>query len=115
MNDHRKVLQAVMDRAVAQSCDGKGLERHGSKDSYFEDQPATVITGWLGSNHGLLFQAIKKTRESVRLSRADAINELLGAIVYLAMAVAALDLEAVQPSAVQPSAVLWDMRDMAGK
>lgn len=91
MNDHRKVLQAVMDRAVAQSCDGKGLERHGSKDSYFEDQPATVITGWLGSNQGLLFQAIKKTRESVRLSDVMAIEELLGAIVYLAMAVAELD------------------------
>lgn len=78
------VLREAADRALF----GKGLQRHGSSDVPFEQQPIITIPLSLGDSDGkaLLFQALKKIHESTRLSPDAAKNELLDAIVYIAAA-----------------------------
>lgn len=83
-------LRNVFNAAFNQAVFGKGRARHANAFP-FERQPMQVISGLLGSHHGLLFQATKKVQESVRLERGPAIQELLGAINYLAGAVIYLE------------------------
>lgn len=86
-NKNYESLKEVLDDAFAQAAHGKGVVRHGQGDFAFEDQPMQSISKLLGTPDGLLFQAIKKTRESQHLSFDEAVPELLGAINYLAGAV----------------------------
>ena len=79
-------LENVLQRALDQASKGKGKERHGG-DTPFGDQPMQVISELLKSERGLLFQAMKKIVESQRLDKGAAIEELLGAIVYIAGAI----------------------------
>ena len=85
-------LEAVLSRAYEQAASGKGKERHAT-DLPFEDQPMQTIARLLGDNHGPLYQAMKKVQESVRMDKNKAVHELLGAIVYIAGAVIALEAE----------------------
>jgi hypothetical protein len=82
-------LEAVLDEALQQACQGKGLERHGS-GLPLSDQPIMSIPRMQGSMDGLIFQAVKKALEAKRIHElhgADrAICELLGSINYLAAA-----------------------------
>ncbi len=81
-----QALQDVLQRAYNQAAKGKGAERHGT-DLPFEDQPMQSISKLLGTEDGLLYQAMKKIQESTRMDRDASIKELLGAINYLAGAV----------------------------
>lgn len=83
-------LAGVLDDALEQAQSGKGLERHANGEP-FDQQPIVTINESLGDNHGALYQAIKKARESTRLPPDRARAELLGAINYLAAAVLVLD------------------------
>jgi hypothetical protein len=70
----------VLVRALEQSAIGKGKDRH-AQNKAFEAQPMQHIIAL----HGLGFatgQISKKGQEALRLPRAAAIQELLGAIVY---------------------------------
>lgn len=79
-------LEDVLQRAFNQASKGKGKERHGG-DLPFGDQPMQIISELLKSERGLLFQAMKKIVESQRLDEDASIEELLGAIVYIAGAI----------------------------
>jgi len=83
-------LAAVLNRAFDQAANGKGAERH-AVSLPFDEQPMQSISSLVGSHTGLLYQAIKKTQESVRLPHDRAIAELLGAINYLAGAIIYLE------------------------
>lgn len=86
-----EALGAVLMDAYNQASHGKGKERHAREDEKFTDQ--LIIEGAKRFGIGsLLFQAYKKSEESQRLEYHRARAELLGAIVYLAAAVIALDL-----------------------
>lgn len=75
-----KVLMSALDQAAR----GKGKKRHADEDIPFEDQDILKICRELG-NHGFaLGQAKKKINESTRLSIEQSIQELLGAINYIA-------------------------------
>lgn len=87
LDDAYSSLRRVLDAAYEQAATGKGAERHANALS-FENQPMQTISGLLGDNHGLLFQAVKKIQESTRLphyTRRE--RELLGAINYIAGAI----------------------------
>jgi hypothetical protein len=79
-------LQAVFDAAIQQATKGKG-ERHGGDITPFLEQP------WVhyGKMHGRGFltgQAAKKLEEAASTKSGDAfVQEMLGAIVYAAMAI----------------------------
>jgi hypothetical protein len=82
-------LADVLARAYYQAAKGKGAERH-SRGEPFHEQ--VIIEGARRFGVGsLLFQSFKKSEESQRLPKDAAIRELLGAIVYLAGAVIALE------------------------
>lgn len=83
-------LDAVLQHALAQAADGKGAERH-ARMRPFDDQPMLVISRLLGTNAGLLYQAMKKIQESQNLPKDRAVAELLGAINYIAGAVIFLE------------------------
>ena len=85
-------LADVLNKAYLQAAEGKGKERHANENN-FEDQPIITISKLLNSNDGPLFQAMKKIQESKRLERDRAINELLGAINYIAAAIIYLEQE----------------------
>lgn len=85
-------LADVLNKAYLQAVEGKGKERHANENN-FEDQPIITISKLLNSNDGPLFQAMKKIQESKRLERDRAINELLGAINYIAAAIIYLEQE----------------------
>lgn len=74
-------LKSVLDAAEDQAAGGKGKERH-ADDQPFEAQPIQWIEEHFKSFQ--LGQAVKKMHESQRLPTDAAINELLGAINYLA-------------------------------
>lgn len=76
-------LAAVLQRAYDQAASGKGAERHADKRP-FTEQPMQSISGLLGNDTGLLYQAMKKIQESQRMDKDAAIRELLGAINYIA-------------------------------
>lgn len=74
-------LQEVLIAAFEQASKGKGKVRH-SDQNKFEDQPILWIERMFCSFQ--LGQAVKKIHESQALDVNEAINELLGAINYLA-------------------------------
>jgi hypothetical protein len=79
-------LQQVFDQAIQQATKGKG-ERHGGDATPFMEQP------WVhyGKMHGRGFltgQAAKKLEEAASTREGEAfVQEALGAIVYIAMAI----------------------------
>ena len=81
-------LVKVMAQAYKQAVSGKGKERHACGEP-FERQKICQIGRWLRGNPaaGPLQQAIKKCMESTRLDKKEAIEELYGAINYIAAAV----------------------------
>ena len=82
-------LAKVLGRAYEQAAVGKGKVRH-AKDQPFHKQVMQVGAAQFGVG-ALLFQAFKKAEESQRLDTDAAVNELLGAINYLAGAVIAIE------------------------
>ena len=82
-------LADVLKRAYDQAAVGKGRERHASGEP-FHEQVMQIGARKFGVG-SLLFQAFKKSEESQRLPRDRAVAELLGAIVYLAGAVIAVE------------------------
>jgi ribosomal protein L40E len=97
-------LKRVLADAMLQAKSGKGKERHADEEP-FENQKICVINRWLKDSRvaGPLFQAVKKTIESSRLPGERAIDELRGAINYLAAAI--ILLEEQLPSKPDPEAV----------
>ena len=85
-HDPYAALQQILDAAMNQAANGKGADRH-AQDQDFTDQPMQSISDLLGSEHGCLFQAMKKIQESTRLDHEPAEAELLGAINYIAGAI----------------------------
>jgi hypothetical protein len=81
-------LRYVLSLAYAHAMTGKGKERH-AKDLPFDRQIWNVITKTVGLGFPL-GQSMKKWDEAQRMARDAAVNELLGAINYLAMAVIVL-------------------------
>lgn len=87
-DDSYRSLAEVLGEALSQAEHGKGAERH-SFGEPFEDQKICQIARWVGIG-APLGQAIKKAVEAERLPRDAAIQELLGAINYLAAAIIVL-------------------------
>lgn len=83
-------LADVLRRAFDQAASGKGKERHAAAGEPFDKQVMQQGAQRFGVG-ALLFQAFKKCEESQRLRHDAAIRELLGAIVYTAGAVIALE------------------------
>jgi hypothetical protein len=81
-------LSIVLMEAFNQAAYGKGKERHASGDPY-EQQPCCSIARKVGVGFPL-GQAMKKIEESLRLEGERGINELLGAINYIAAAIIVL-------------------------
>jgi len=82
-------LRGVLDMAYDQAAHGKGKERHACGEPFHRQQIVEIA-----NRVGLGFplgQAVKKIQECQRLEKDPAINELLGAIVYLAAAVIAME------------------------
>lgn len=88
-----ETLANVLQRAYNQAAVGKGIERHAAGGEPFHEQVMQIGAAKFGVG-ALLFQAFKKSEESQRLEHDRAVNELLGAINYLAGAVVALELKA---------------------
>lgn len=84
-------LADVLQRAFNQAARGKGKERHAQGEP-FHEQVMQIGARKFGVG-SLLFQAFKKSEESQRLPLDRGVNELLGAIVYLAGAVIAREAE----------------------
>lgn len=88
LNTHAS-LERVFALAVEQSKSGKGADRHGNGED-LDNQPIFTLNRPLGTNHGALFQVLKKTTESAKLASTGRVemakNELLGAMVYAAAA-----------------------------
>jgi hypothetical protein len=82
-------LARVLARAFSQAAHGKGKERH-STGQAFDAQPMQALCDLYGPGFAL-GQAAKKAQEAQRLEHAAAIRELLGAIVYTAGAVIAME------------------------
>lgn len=82
-------LARVLSLAFYQAAYGKGKQRHAQGEP-FDEQVMQIGADKFGAG-ALLFQAFKKSEESQRLPRDAAINELLGAINYLAGAVIAIE------------------------
>ena len=92
-------LADVLQRAFEQAANGKGKERHAQGEP-FHEQVMQIGARKFGVG-SLLFQAFKKSEESQRLEGQRGVNELLGAIVYLAGAVIAREAaEAHQPGSI---------------
>ena len=75
-------LDGVLKEAREQSSSGKGKARHADEGEAFEDQPIIWIERYFSSYQ--LGQAVKKIHESQRLKTDQAVQELLGAINYIA-------------------------------
>ena len=78
-------LMRVLLRAAQQAAYGKGLRRH-SDGKPFMEQPWRRSARLFGKGF-LLGQADKKIEESLRLDSDSSVEELLGAIVHLSMAI----------------------------
>lgn len=76
-------LAWVLAAAFHQAARGKGAERHGDGRPFREQRMFTIAEG-MGTEAGLIFQANKKSQESMAMERDAAIHELAGAVVYLA-------------------------------
>jgi len=97
-------LADVLQRAFDQAASGKGKERHAQGEP-FHEQVMQIGARKFGVG-SLLFQAFKKSEESQRLEGQRGVNELLGAIVYLAGAVIAR--EAAEGICVADGWIEWD-------
>jgi hypothetical protein len=79
-------LQSVFDQAIHQVTKGKG-ERHGGEAKPFLEQPWVHYAKMHGRGF-LTGQAAKKLEEAASTRTGDAfVQEALGAIVYMAMAI----------------------------
>ena len=87
-----ELLRNVFTRAFDQASQGKGKERHESDDLPFHEQQMQTGAKIFGVG-SLLYQAFKKTNESQRLPLNHAVNEMLGAIVYIAGAIIRRELD----------------------
>lgn len=76
----------VLVAALEQAQSGKGAERH-ANNLPFDRQPMQSVADATGSIDGILFQMMKKARESSGMPLDRAVRELLGSIVYAAGAV----------------------------
>jgi len=85
-------LNQIFKDAYNQAANGKGKSRHAENNEKYEQQVACEVGRRLSSNKaaGPLFQAVKKIYESGRLDKDAAIEELLGAINYIAAAIIVL-------------------------
>ena len=92
-----ELLAYVLERAYNQAALGKGKERHANGEP-FDEQVMQDGARRFGVG-ALLFQAFKKSEESQRLPLDRGVNELLGAIVYLAGAVIRREADAREGSA----------------
>ena len=81
-----EALGSVLKLAIDQAAVGKGAERHAEVGEPFDRQLICAIERRAGGGF-CIGQAVKKTLESQRLNRTGGIQELLGAINYLAAAV----------------------------
>jgi len=90
MNENYSQLAEVLSRACEQAAEGKGAQRHG-QGLPFDEQPMQTISKLLGTEKGMIYQAIKKAQESTRMGTEPAVRELLGAINYLAGAIIFLE------------------------
>jgi len=79
-------LENVLAMALDQASPGKGKERHAEDAEPFEKQQICEITRRVGQGFPL-GQAVKKIQESPRLVSEHRINELLGAINYIAASI----------------------------
>lgn len=80
-------LMDVLNRAHDQAAFGKGLDRHVSKEAQpFDEQPICSLQRIYGNGYAF-GQVGKKMEESMRLPKKQAIEELLGGLVYLSAAV----------------------------
>lgn len=105
-------LSAVLQDAFEQASGGKGRERHAT-DLPFDQQPMQKLCDLYGPGFAL-GQAAKKSQESQRLPYERARAELLGAIVYTAGAVIALDrAQAKDTETVRVRGVLVGVNDLA--
>lgn len=91
-------LEKVLCRALDQASTGKGSVRHAQGRPFLE-QPMQQLIKLYGLGFAL-GQAGKKMQEAQRMDTKKAVHELLGAIVYIAGAVIAL--EATSLSLEQP-------------
>lgn len=90
-----EALAEVLGRAFDQAANGKGKERH-ADGKPFDAQPMQHLIDLYGPGFAL-GQAAKKSQESQRLPTTERqVTELLGAIVYLAGAVIAIERRAQQ-------------------
>ena len=88
--------------ALEQAAFGKGKARHQKNNEPFEEQPICSIARRVGIGFPL-GQAMKKIDEAARMEQEVAVNELLGAINYLAAAVIVLrELSETKPLTVDP-------------
>ena len=78
-------LRHVFRLAIEQAESGKGRERHAEVGENYEDQIICEVTRRVGLGYPL-GQAVKKVYESQRLGGARGLDELLGAMNYLAAA-----------------------------
>lgn len=90
-------LASVLRRAYDQAAMGKGVQRHGQGQPFVE-QPMQQLVALHGCGFAI-GQASKKASEAQRMltltgAVEPAVHELLGAIVYLAGTVVALELDA---------------------
>lgn len=101
-------LMAILVEAFDQAAHGKGKERH-AQALPFVDQPMQQLIALYGPGFAL-GQAAKKSQESQRLPHDRARAELLGAIVYLAGAIIAMDRAqpVAQPVATNDNAIRCD-------
>jgi hypothetical protein len=74
-------LNLALQMALNQAMLGKGKERHACGEPFSEQLIMTIERLDVGFQLG---QAIKKIVESKRLDKEHSINELLGAIIYIA-------------------------------
>lgn len=95
-------LQLILADAFAQAANGKGIERHGN-GLPFDKQPMQSLADAFGLGFPL-GQAAKKLEESQGLPYEHARAELLGAIVYTAGAVLAMDRQRIAAMAAAPTA-----------
>lgn len=108
-------LQQVFDQAILQATKGKG-ERHGGDTTPFLEQPWTHYAKMHGRGF-LTGQAAKKLEEAASTREGEAfVQEALGAIVYIAMAIMK-EQERKKPVVVfEPTAVRrCSHKDAAGK
>jgi hypothetical protein len=94
VDDRYTELARILNDAMEQAAGGKGKERHADGEN-FEDQKICVINRWLRGSPvaGALFQAVKKTVESSRMTPGPAIRELYGAINYIVAGIRLLEEE----------------------